>query len=315
MCSSLTVVADGVELTLPLGTEGIIILNIASYGGGSDLWGSSEQMDGGVSDLWNAEEYAQQQAAGGGQRQTAHGSAPAALDSADGAWQFGNSMRRLPSMENLPRMPRSHSRSAVSAPAAASRHTHGSHNHHGGGGGGGGGSNHSAACGSCAAACGSRHSSRHGSRDGSRDYTDTDTSEADEWDATMYDASDKSGSQGFASQGFLRPSPVSVSSVGSDGVGGGSTSATSSRRGGATYYGPKRISTPPSEGFVPASMDDCVLEVSMHACCSPHCLPASLLRPSIRAHPFRSSLSRACCSSDSPKCPCLTLGASASAPR
>ena len=34
----LTLVADGVPLTLPSGTEGVIVLNIASYGGGSDLW-------------------------------------------------------------------------------------------------------------------------------------------------------------------------------------------------------------------------------------------------------------------------------------
>ena len=39
MCAQLTIVADGVELELPPGTEGIIVLNIASYGGGSDLWG------------------------------------------------------------------------------------------------------------------------------------------------------------------------------------------------------------------------------------------------------------------------------------
>jgi diacylglycerol kinase (ATP) len=29
--------ADGVRITLPPGTEGVIVLNIASYGGGSDL--------------------------------------------------------------------------------------------------------------------------------------------------------------------------------------------------------------------------------------------------------------------------------------
>ena len=38
--------ADGVPLTPPPGTEGVIILNIASYGGGSDLWGAD------LADLW-----------------------------------------------------------------------------------------------------------------------------------------------------------------------------------------------------------------------------------------------------------------------
>ena len=37
LCSQLTIEADGVPLTLPPGTEGVIVLNIASYGGGSDL--------------------------------------------------------------------------------------------------------------------------------------------------------------------------------------------------------------------------------------------------------------------------------------
>ena len=58
MCAGLTIIADGVQLTLPPGTEGIIILNIASYGGGSDLWGSSEQMD--MSELWKEGEGAPQ---------------------------------------------------------------------------------------------------------------------------------------------------------------------------------------------------------------------------------------------------------------
>eukprot|EP00965_Chrysotila_dentata_P191988 6174894-Pleurochrysis_carterae.AAC.1 len=40
LCSQLVIEADGQLLELPPGTEGIIVLNIASYGGGSDLWGA-----------------------------------------------------------------------------------------------------------------------------------------------------------------------------------------------------------------------------------------------------------------------------------
>jgi len=39
LCSQLVIEADGILLSLPPGTEGVIVLNIASYGGGSDLWG------------------------------------------------------------------------------------------------------------------------------------------------------------------------------------------------------------------------------------------------------------------------------------
>ena len=49
LCSQLTIEADGVPVTLPPGTEGVIILNIPSYGGGSDLWGAE------LGDLWNAD--------------------------------------------------------------------------------------------------------------------------------------------------------------------------------------------------------------------------------------------------------------------
>ena len=50
LCSQLTIEADGIPVTLPPGTEGVIILNIPSYGGGSDLWGAE------LGDLWNADE-------------------------------------------------------------------------------------------------------------------------------------------------------------------------------------------------------------------------------------------------------------------
>ncbi|KAL1527213.1 hypothetical protein AB1Y20_015892 [Prymnesium parvum] len=59
LCSQLTIEADGVPVTLPAGTEGVIILNIASYGGGSDLWGEE------LGHLWNAESM-EAEAEGGG---------------------------------------------------------------------------------------------------------------------------------------------------------------------------------------------------------------------------------------------------------
>lgn len=36
-----TLVCDGVDIPLPPGTQGIIILNVSSYGGGANLWGRS----------------------------------------------------------------------------------------------------------------------------------------------------------------------------------------------------------------------------------------------------------------------------------
>ena len=39
LSSKLVVTADGQTLALPPGTAGVIVLNIGSYGGGSDLWG------------------------------------------------------------------------------------------------------------------------------------------------------------------------------------------------------------------------------------------------------------------------------------
>ena len=45
LCEQLRLEADGVRLELPPGTEGVIVLNIGSYGGGSDLWGSDAAYD------------------------------------------------------------------------------------------------------------------------------------------------------------------------------------------------------------------------------------------------------------------------------
>lgn len=40
LCAQLVIEADGIPIELPPGTQGLIVLNIASYGGGSDLWGA-----------------------------------------------------------------------------------------------------------------------------------------------------------------------------------------------------------------------------------------------------------------------------------
>jgi diacylglycerol kinase (ATP) len=182
ICGQLTVVADGVTLSLPPDTEGIIILNIASYGGGSDLWGSSEQMD--MAELWNTEEMA-----GGG------------------------------------------------SPTAASSKP-------------------------------SKPSSHPSSRNGSRDATSSDTS-AEDW---MYDDASvdfrpppldvRSPSASEINAAAASASGTPPSAIGSSSLGrGGALPGGAPLHSGLYGYGPARTATPPVEGFVPASMDDRLLEV------------------------------------------------------
>ena len=258
VCNQLTIVADGVPLVLPPGTEGIIILNIASYGGGSDLWGSSEQMDS-MSELWNADDSPH----GGG----AHNPTPVRYRShqrpvADGAAEANGSSGAASGTHRQSPATCGATGSAVGiggawrpAPVCVSSI--------GGGSSGGGGASpwqygsarqpqrevlpriprqHPP-----------KPEGQQQSRNGSRDATSSDTS-ADEW---LNDDGGNGEGSPLGEPWRVEPPPPSAfcaSSSSTGGMAGGSG-------GGTPTYGPTRTGTPPMEGFVPASMDDGLLEV------------------------------------------------------
>ena len=124
--------------------------------------------------------------------------------------------------------------------------------------------------GACHSGAASRSSSLHASCQPSRDGTSSDTS-ADEWEP--FAACDSAGSDGSTTRhapAFARPVAVSgacVGGIGLDGAlgggSGGSGGADLGRRTAHHVYGPTRqdAGTPPAEGFLPASMDDRLLEV------------------------------------------------------
>ena len=70
LMAGLVVEADGVPIELPPHTQGLIVLNIPSYGGGSDLWGvEEEEREGqpwqGSEDMWGAKEVEARRERGG----------------------------------------------------------------------------------------------------------------------------------------------------------------------------------------------------------------------------------------------------------
>ena len=249
MCAQLTVVCDGVPITLPPGTEGIIILNIASYGGGSDLWGSSEQMDS-MSELWNADESNNSSPAHAPTplRQRSHNTSCSA-DTDHPA--FGSVAMGADPGRTTSQAPAGACNASTSSACACAACSGGGGSSSASGGSGGGSGNGSPWQFGTARphevlpriprSHPTRKPSLHpSSRTGSRDATSSDTS-ADEW---LYDDAEEESHVADSTSSFHSPATP----------GGGSTTPHS-------HYGPTRTGTPPMEGFVPASMDDRLLEV------------------------------------------------------